>query len=1047
MATIVSWNGSNFSVPATGEENWGGVTKVDGLLISIAQNSLQKSGGLFTLSGDIDFGPTAGLKSVYYKTRSSNLATAGNFRLAYADSVAFRNFANSGNLLLNFNATNRLSVNSNPINVINVRDFGATGDGATDDTASIQAALTASPADGGTVFFPAGTYIIRSALVPENNTQMVGEGDCASILTPGSGHTISTSSANIGYVHVTDANKLKIHNLKFLGYGVYNGSSFTNPYGGGSSVGFTNDDNAIRLEFSTGVANIDISGCEFTGIGLGIAILGNTLGENITIRDNYFHNLGKGAIRLYNCQGFDVSHNRISQVVGNLTDAADTNTTHSKFGDGILLSSCRDGVVYGNYVSNYVRGGILIEPQAFPILTGSTHTNTTVDGLSSTTNIQAGMQVVGTGVTAGTKVASITNSTTIVLDTATTGTASVSLQFISESRRIAITDNFISNQNTQRGDQPGVGIYVGDSYTLHPITLQNNLIDGMYGSGTAASPSTGGVGIYIQNSNVLGGGIYRCGQAGVYWSGGNCIVSDVAIENAGTGVYVTASLNIAGYLTVKDCNFSGNSKMGIDLSGASSFIEITGNLFKDNGTAAVSGGDEGTGLCGIHIGGANTSVIIRGNTFVSTADAGASTGQLYGILQQSSVSSQILMENNSFVFSGSLATYPSDLAAAPVPYAIATTSSGYTPHELVNGWNGNTNTKLGTTTASLAGEGSGFPRLLGHATAAPVGGAHKAGDYYVNTGAATGQPFMFMCVTTGTPGTWESWGGKTGILTVGTIDSQSAANDGMVISGTAIYAQSASATKPGLVNVTTQTFVGEKTFTSQLLTVTHATAGNTMGGVFVHTDNTNGASHSRLLLETGGTSGGDPYIYYKIGSTTFWSTGADNSDGDKWKISQSSGVGTNDFLIADPAATGGVAIKGTGTNDDAASTMVGEVRRSYSGAANVPGATTAWGDALSFSLTAGDWDLSAVAVFTLNGAVATQVEVGISATSGNFSTGLVIGDNWVQGLAPTTIPASMAISNFRVSISATTTYYLKVNATYASGNPQVAVRFSARRVR
>lgn len=1046
MATIVSWNGSNFSVPATGEENWGGVTKVDGLLISLAQNSLQKSGGLFTLSGDIDFGPTAGLKSLYYKTRSSNLATAGNFRLAYNDSLAFRNFANSGNLLLNFNSSNRLSVNGNPVTVINVKDFGATGDGATDDTTAIQAALTASPASGGTVFFPAGTYIISAALVPENNTQMVGEGKCASVLSVGSGHTISTSSANIGYVHVTDANNLKIHNLKFLGFGAYSGVAFTNPYGGGNSVGFTNDDNAIRVEFSTGVSNVEITGCEFTGIGLGIAILGNTLGENITIRDNYFHNLGKGAVRLYNCQGFDVSNNRISAVVGNLTDAADTNTAHSKFGDGILLCSCRDGVCYGNYISNYVRGGILIEPQAFPILTGSTHTNTTVDNLSSTTNIQVGMKVVGTGVTAGTKVASITNSTTIVLDTATTGTASVSLQFITESRRIAITDNFISNQNTQRGDQPGVGIYVGDSYTLHPIMLQNNLIDGMYGSGTSASPSSGGVGIYIQNSNVLGGGIYNCGQAGVYWSGGNCLVSDVAIENAGTGVYVTASLNIAGYLTVKDCNFSANSKMGIDLSGASSFIEITGNLFKDNGTASVSGGNEGTGLCGIHIGGANTSVVIRGNTFISTANEGASTGQLYGILQQSSVSSQILMEENTFVFSGTLSTYPANLALAPVPYAIATTSSGYTPHELA-GWNGNKNTKIGTTTASLSGEGSGFPRLLGHASAAPVGGAHKAGDYYINTGAATGQPFLFMCVTTGTPGTWESWGGKTGVLTVGTIDSQSAANDGLVISGTAIYAQSASATKPGLVNTTTQTFAGEKTFSSQFLSTTYATAGNTTGVTAVHTDNTNGASHARLLLEVGGTSGGDPFIYYKVGSTTFWATGADNSDGDKWKISQSTNVGTNDFLVADPAATGGVSIKGTGTNDDAASTFVGEVRRSYQGATNVPAATTAWGDTVSFSLTAGDWDLSAVAVFTLNGSVATQVDLAISPNSGTSSSGLSVADNWAQGPAPTTVPSTLTISNFRVSISATTTYYLKVNATYSAGTPQVAARFSARRVR
>jgi polygalacturonase len=42
----------------------------------------------------------------------------------------------------------------------NVKDFGAKGDGQTIDTQAIDAAITtASKAGGGTVFFPAGTYL------------------------------------------------------------------------------------------------------------------------------------------------------------------------------------------------------------------------------------------------------------------------------------------------------------------------------------------------------------------------------------------------------------------------------------------------------------------------------------------------------------------------------------------------------------------------------------------------------------------------------------------------------------------------------------------------------------------------------------------------------------------------------------------------------------------------------------------------------------------------------------------------------------------------
>lgn len=53
------------------------------------------------------------------------------------------------------------------------------------------------------------------------------------------------------------------------------------------------------------------------------------------------------------------------------------------------------------------------------------------------------------------------------------------------------------------------------------------------------------------------------------------------------------------------------------------------------------------------------------------------------------------------------------------------------------------------------------------------------------------------------------------VTTIGTIDSQSASANGLVIAGNNIYAQSASATNPGLVNNTTQTFSGNKTFSGQ----------------------------------------------------------------------------------------------------------------------------------------------------------------------------------------------------------------------------------------
>lgn len=110
MSTNVTWNGSSYSVPSTSEENWAGATKVDGLLIALATHGFQKTGGTFTLSADADFGITAGLKSIYYKSRGT-VATTGVLRLGNAEVIAWRNAADSANIPLTVNSSNQLTFN------------------------------------------------------------------------------------------------------------------------------------------------------------------------------------------------------------------------------------------------------------------------------------------------------------------------------------------------------------------------------------------------------------------------------------------------------------------------------------------------------------------------------------------------------------------------------------------------------------------------------------------------------------------------------------------------------------------------------------------------------------------------------------------------------------------------------------------------------------------------------------------------------------------------------------------------------------------------
>jgi Pectate lyase superfamily protein len=64
--------------------------------------------------------------------------------------------------------------------VFDVKAYGATGNGTTDDTAAIQAAISAAGA--GTVYFPAGTYSYTTVHILNISTSLVGAGSNATTL-------------------------------------------------------------------------------------------------------------------------------------------------------------------------------------------------------------------------------------------------------------------------------------------------------------------------------------------------------------------------------------------------------------------------------------------------------------------------------------------------------------------------------------------------------------------------------------------------------------------------------------------------------------------------------------------------------------------------------------------------------------------------------------------------------------------------------------------------------------------------------------------------
>ena len=240
---------------------------------------------------------------------------------------------------------------------------------------------------------------------------------------------------------------------------------------------------------------------------------------------------------------------------------------------------------------------------------------------------------------------------------------------------------------------------------------------------------------------------------------------------------------------------------------------------------------------------------------------------------------------------------------------------------------------------------------------------------------------------------------------------------------------------------------------------------------------------------------GDPIHTFKLGGTTIISMGVDDSDSDKFKIGTTA-ITTNtsltiptagnavyfaDGAVGSPsigyssepglglyrssanvlgvASNGtnvalfkytGASILGTTTNDSAAAGYVGEAVSSavaLGSAVSMTGSNQ-WVTVTSISLTAGDWDISAIVGFTLNGATVSYCSGGVGTANGNDSSGLVNGDTQEDASLPVAaFQTYTVIPGARKSISGTTTYYLKAVFTYSAGTPKAFGRLSARRVR
>jgi len=92
-------------------------------------------------------------------------------------------------------ANGRITAN---VDYINVKDYGATGDGITDDKAAIQSAIDLAVASKGTIYFPSGTYRISNVLTINDTVTLVSNTAVSGVTILGAGKNNTTILADAG---------------------------------------------------------------------------------------------------------------------------------------------------------------------------------------------------------------------------------------------------------------------------------------------------------------------------------------------------------------------------------------------------------------------------------------------------------------------------------------------------------------------------------------------------------------------------------------------------------------------------------------------------------------------------------------------------------------------------------------------------------------------------------------------------------------------------------------------------------------------------------
>jgi hypothetical protein len=336
---------------------------------------------------------------------------------------------------------------------VSVKDFGAVGDGVTDDTVAIQAAIDAT---GGGLFFPEGTYAV-TPVSGQNYCLLI---DAKTIHLYGNNSTISMATTDVKQaLRIQDSNNFVVSGLSFVGSGT-NGSD-----GGQGLLQLYQCDNVV-------IENCIIKNSNCDGLAMALCL-------NITVSNCIFDNCSKSSLYLNLSTGASLSGNIIKNIGGHLVSS-------TIVGAGVQISGNTDCSVIGNSIIDGLGMGILCNQSGTTAPKRNIISGNTVKGITNPTN---------TNVSSGIRLSNSATDkacATVVEGNFAQG-CSVYNFYIENHNGAKISDN-----TSVESDRSGFVIS-----TVSDVTFQNNTA-----INTNTSNTSGQHAFYLINSasNVIGGG-------------------------------------------------------------------------------------------------------------------------------------------------------------------------------------------------------------------------------------------------------------------------------------------------------------------------------------------------------------------------------------------------------------------------------------------------------------------------------------------------------------------------------------------------------------